>query len=120
MSWNTVLEQFCDRELRNFRRDFYCSVREAGRACRQQTNIAGMPPSAWRSLRVSRILLTNPALSKWHKHSSSSVITNQPITITGITTDGKVRVFSGTVRSVEPGHALYPEYPLRITMPDSN
>ena len=74
MSWTTVLEQFCDRELRNllFRRDFYCSVREAGRACRQQTNIAGMPPSAWRSLRVSRTLLTNPALSKWRKHSSSS------------------------------------------------
>jgi hypothetical protein len=50
----------------------------------------------------------------------NSVITNQPITITGITTDGKVRVFSGTVRSVEPGHTLYPEYPLRITLPDSN
>jgi len=52
-------------------------------------------------------------------HCRNSVITNQPITITGITTDGRVRVFSGTVRSVEPGHTLYPGYPLRITMPDA-
>jgi hypothetical protein len=46
----------------------------------------------------------------------NSVITNQPITITGLATDGKLRTFSGTVRSVEPGHILYPGYPLRITM----
>ena len=49
----------------------------------------------------------------------TSVITNQPITITGMTTDRKVRAFSGTVRSVERGHTLYPGYPLRITMPDA-
>ena len=43
------------------------------------------------------------------------VITNQPITIMGMTTDRKVRAFSGTVRSVEPGHPIS----LRITMPDA-
>ena len=50
----------------------------------------------------------------------NSVITNQPVTITGVATDGKLRTFRGAVRSVEGGHKLYPGYPLRITMPDSN
>ena len=50
----------------------------------------------------------------------NSVITNQPITITGVTTDGKLHAFRGIVRSVEPGHTLIPGYPLRISMQDAN
>jgi len=42
------------------------------------------------------------------------------ITINGRTTDGVIRVFTGIVQSVEKGHAAYPGYPLRITMPNSN
>ena len=46
----------------------------------------------------------------------NSVITRQRITINGVTADGKLRAFSGTVRSVESGQKLYLGYPLRITM----
>jgi hypothetical protein len=49
----------------------------------------------------------------------NSVIASQHITINGLTADGKLRAFSGTVRSVESGQKLYPGYPLRITMVDA-
>jgi hypothetical protein len=43
--------------------------------------------------------------------------TNQrPITVRGLTTEGKSAPFSGIVQSVEDGHRQYPGYPLRITM----
>jgi hypothetical protein len=48
----------------------------------------------------------------------SVVITQQPITITGLTFNGTVQVFTGVVRSVENGPAAYPNYPLRVTMAD--
>jgi hypothetical protein len=34
----------------------------------------------------------------------------------GLTTEGKLCPFSGTVQAVEKGHTQYPDYPLRITM----
>jgi len=48
-----------------------------------------------------------------------SAATQKPITITGLTLDGKAGVFTGTVDSVEKGHTAYPKHPLRVTMPDS-
>jgi hypothetical protein len=44
----------------------------------------------------------------------------RPITIIGLTADGKTREFTGMVHSVESGHTLHPGYPLRVTMLDSN
>jgi hypothetical protein len=49
-----------------------------------------------------------------------SSIDQAPITITGLTTEGRIRAFTGTVQSVEKGHTTYPGYPLRITIPNSN
>jgi hypothetical protein len=43
-----------------------------------------------------------------------------PITITGLTLEGKVQVFTGTVQSVEKGYTNYARYSLRVTMPDAN
>lgn len=45
-----------------------------------------------------------------------SSITRRPIMVQGLTTEGKLRPFSGTVQAVEKGHTQYPDYPLRITM----
>jgi hypothetical protein len=45
-----------------------------------------------------------------------SSITRRPIMVQGLTTEGKVCPFSGTVQAVEKGHTQYPDYPLRITM----
>ncbi len=45
-----------------------------------------------------------------------SSITRQPIMVQGLTTEGKLRPFSGTVQTVEKGQTQYPDYPLRITM----
>ncbi len=47
-----------------------------------------------------------------------SSIDRLPITVTGLTADGKIRAFSGTVQSVEKGHIMHPGYPLRITISD--
>jgi hypothetical protein len=47
-----------------------------------------------------------------------AVITQEPITITGVTFNGTVRVFTGVVRTVENVPAAYPDYPLRVTMAD--
>jgi hypothetical protein len=48
-----------------------------------------------------------------------SSMNQTPTTLTGLTMDGEVRAFTGTVQSVEIGHTAYPGYPLRITMPDA-
>jgi hypothetical protein len=45
-----------------------------------------------------------------------SSITRRPIMVQGLTTEGKVCPFSGTVQAVEKGHTQYPDYPLRISM----
>lgn len=47
-----------------------------------------------------------------------AVITQQPITISGVTFNGTVQGFTGVVRSVETSPAAYPDYPLRVTMAD--
>ena len=47
-----------------------------------------------------------------------AVNTQEPITITGVTFNGTVRVFAGVVRTLENISAAYPDYPLRVTMPD--
>jgi hypothetical protein len=36
----------------------------------------------------------------------------------GLTIDGQVNVFSGTVQSFESGSAVFPGYPLRVTIAD--
>ena len=48
----------------------------------------------------------------------NAVITQEPITITGITFNGSALVFTGVVRMVENGPAAFPDYPLRVTMVD--
>jgi hypothetical protein len=53
-------------------------------------------------------------------HCRRSVVRRRPITIIGLTADGKTREFTGMVHSVESGHTLHPGYPLRVTMLDSN
>lgn len=45
-----------------------------------------------------------------------SVLTRMPITITGLTSDGRIRAFTGAVQSVETGNTTHPGYPLRVTM----
>jgi hypothetical protein len=45
-----------------------------------------------------------------------SSITRRPVMVRGLTTEGKLLPFSGTVQAVEKGHTQYPDYPLRITM----
>jgi hypothetical protein len=45
-----------------------------------------------------------------------SSIIRQPIMVQGLTTEGKLRPFSGIVQAVEKGHTQYPDYPLWITM----
>jgi hypothetical protein len=45
-----------------------------------------------------------------------SSITRQPVMVTGLTAEGKLRPFSGTIQAVEKGQSQYPDYPLRITM----
>ena len=42
-----------------------------------------------------------------------------PITIIGLTAEGKVKVFSGVVRSVETGHSIHAAFPLRVTISHS-
>jgi len=48
----------------------------------------------------------------------NAVITQEPITITGVTFNGTALVFTGVVRTVENDPAAYPDYPLRVTMAD--
>ena len=48
----------------------------------------------------------------------NAVITQEPITITGVTFNGTVQAFTGVVRTVENSPAAYSKYPLRITMSD--
>ena len=45
-----------------------------------------------------------------------SSISRQPVMLMGLTTEGKLRPFSGTVQAVEKEHTQNPDYPLRITM----
>jgi hypothetical protein len=45
-----------------------------------------------------------------------SSIRQQPVMVTGLTTEGKVASFGGVVQSVETGHKEYPGYPVQITM----
>jgi hypothetical protein len=42
-----------------------------------------------------------------------------PITIIGLTADGKVKVFSGVIQSVETGHSIHAAFPLRVTISES-
>jgi hypothetical protein len=58
------------------------------------------------------------ATDEWRCRWSS--MAQRPITITGLTLDGKVRAYEGIVQAIETGHALYVAHPLRVTMPDSN
>jgi hypothetical protein len=45
-----------------------------------------------------------------------SMLGRSPVTITGLTVDGRVCSFMGMVYAVEHGHRRYPEYPLRVTI----
>ena len=45
-----------------------------------------------------------------------SSITRQPVMVLGLTTEGKLRPYSGTVQAIEKGQTQYADYPLRITM----
>jgi hypothetical protein len=45
-----------------------------------------------------------------------SSVRQQPVMVTGLTTEGKVASFGGVVQSVETGHKEYPGYPVQITM----
>jgi hypothetical protein len=49
-----------------------------------------------------------------------SVVAGRPITITGLNLDGKLQAYEGIVRAVETGQTIYPNYPVRVTMLDSN
>jgi len=40
----------------------------------------------------------------------------QPVMVLGLTTEGKLRPYSGTVQAIEKGQTQYADYPLRITM----
>jgi hypothetical protein len=42
-----------------------------------------------------------------------------PITIIGLTAEGKVKVFSGVIQSVETGHSIHAAFPLRVTISQS-
>jgi hypothetical protein len=44
-----------------------------------------------------------------------SSINPTAVVVRGLTTEGKLCPFSGTVQAVENGHTQYPDYPLRIT-----
>jgi hypothetical protein len=46
-----------------------------------------------------------------------SVATRTPIKIIGLTPEGKVKVFSGVVQSIESGYTIHLAFPLRVTMP---
>jgi hypothetical protein len=48
----------------------------------------------------------------------SSSVTDTPITITGVSVDGKIKAFTGVVKWIEIGQTRFPGYPLRITMPN--
>lgn len=48
-----------------------------------------------------------------------SIDSRRPVTITGLTTDGRLAAFTGHVDQVEIGHRGYPDYPLRVTMADA-
>lgn len=45
-----------------------------------------------------------------------SSITRQSVMVQGLTSEGKLCPFYGTVQAVEKGHTQYSDYPLRITM----
>jgi hypothetical protein len=45
-----------------------------------------------------------------------SSLDRKPITVAGLTRDGVVSAFTGTVQSVEMGHTTYAGYPLHVTM----
>ena len=45
-----------------------------------------------------------------------SSITRQSVMVQGLTSEGKLSPFHGTVQAFEKGDAPYPDYPLRITM----
>jgi hypothetical protein len=47
-----------------------------------------------------------------------AAIGKDPITISGLTADGRAGTFSGRVQSVEAGHRTIPGYPLRIKILD--
>jgi len=48
-----------------------------------------------------------------------SLAFQRPITVTGLTLDGKERPFTGVVQSVERGHTTYAHCPLLVTMSDT-
>ena len=60
------------------------------------------------------------ALAADEERCLKSSIERRPITITGLNNEGKIRAFTGTIQTIEKGHTLYPNYPLRITISDSN
>jgi len=47
----------------------------------------------------------------------NAVLTQKPISVTGVTFNGTVLEFTGVVRTVE-NIMGYPDYPLRVTMTD--
>ena len=49
----------------------------------------------------------------------NSSATQSPITITGVSVDGRVKTFTGVVQWVEIGQRQFLGYPLRITMPNA-
>jgi hypothetical protein len=57
-----------------------------------------------------------PEAAEDEERCLQSSIIRQPVMLQGLTTEGKLRPFSGIVQAVEKGHTQYPDYPLRITM----
>ena len=50
------------------------------------------------------------------KRCLESLAGKKAITITGLAADGKLRACSGVVQSVETGHTVYPQNPIRVTI----
>ena len=54
-----------------------------------------------------------------HNRCRESCMNKTAITVTGLTMAGYLRAFTGVVQSVETDQRAFPDYPLRVTMPDA-
>jgi hypothetical protein len=56
------------------------------------------------------------ARSKDEERCRRSILGRRLTTLTGLTIDGRILQFSGKVQSVQSDSAIFPGYPLRVTM----
>lgn len=49
----------------------------------------------------------------------AAAVDKQPITIPGLTLDGKVKAFTGKVLSLDNAETPYPQYPLSVKMDEA-